>query len=71
MAKMIRVFECPNCGRRTESRLVNDVPHSFDEDCYECQHCGKIIRVISSTGELIAWGTVAAVIASAIYGSNK
>ena len=47
MAKMIRVFECPNCGRRTESLLVNDIPHSFDEDCYECQHCGKIIRVPS------------------------
>ena len=71
MPKMTRVFECPSCGRRTVSRLVNDVPHSFDVDCYECQHCGKIIRVSSATGELVAWGAAAAIIASAIYGSTK
>jgi len=71
MAKTIQVLECPHCERRSVSRLVNDVPHSFDVDCYECQHCGRIIRVSSLTGNLIAIGTVAAILGSVLLESAE
>ena len=71
MANMIRVFECPNCERRTVSRLVNDVPHSFDEDCYECQHCGQIIRVLSQAGGAVVLGALAVGLAAKLFGSDN
>ena len=63
MAKAVRVFECPHCGRRTEAKLVNDVPHDFHEDVYECQQCYQLIRATSTGGFIAAGLTLAALIA--------
>ena len=72
MANSMEVLECPHCGRRSESQLANDVPHSFDVDCYVCEHCGKIIRVPSAKSGWLALGIVAAAaLATAISRNNE
>jgi hypothetical protein len=68
MAASTKVMTCPHCGRRTTSRLVNDVA-SFGENAYQCEHirdCGKVITQTSATG----WAALAT-LGLAIFAAKK